>query len=274
MKFSEYLTIAEFSSDDYLLTDGNTNGTRKIQVESAILSLLHTLSPYNHRTIFRGKNLGSSLTSNQLAAIQVGDFKDLWLGDYWQINGVNWRIVDFDYWYGSGDTGMNDHHLVIMPDTNLYSAAMNSTNTTTGGYLDSEMFTTNLANAKTLASNAFGESVLMHREYQVNVVTSGYPSGGTWTNSTVDLPSEIMIFGSNINAPASDGTTAVKRYTNSKTQLALFSIAPTFICHNRTGYWLRDVASATQFCNVGYYGSAGTQNASTSSGIRPVFAIG
>lgn len=60
------------------------------------------------------------------------------MGDYWVINGINWRIVDFNYWYNCGDTAFIKHHLVIMPDTVLYEARMNPTNITTGGYVGSK----------------------------------------------------------------------------------------------------------------------------------------
>ena len=38
-------------------------------------------------------------------------------------------------------------------------------------------------------------------------------------------------------------------------------------------YWLRDVASASTFCGVNFYGSAGAYYASDSLGVRPVFLL-
>ena len=35
-----------------------------------------------HNSLYRGKNLGSGLTSDQLARVNDGTFKGLWLGDY------------------------------------------------------------------------------------------------------------------------------------------------------------------------------------------------
>lgn len=74
----------------------------------------------------------------------------MFLGDYWNIGGRIWRIVDMDYWYNCGDTAFTSHHLVIMPDEALYNAQMNTTNVTTGGYVGSEMYKKNLENAKTI----------------------------------------------------------------------------------------------------------------------------
>lgn len=230
-------------------------------------------NPTMHRNIFRGKNLGASLTTEQKTNIQNGTFKDLYLGDYWNINGRIWRIVDFNYWYNCGDTAFTNNHLVIMPDTILYTAQMNATNITTGGYVGSEMYTANLENAKTIVNAAFGSAVLTHREYLTNAVTSGYPSAGAWFDSDVELPNEIMMYGSLVFTPAGDGTIVVNRHTISKTQLALFSVVPKFV-NIRASYWLRDVVSASGFAYVNYSGYTFCSLASYSLGVRPVFAIG
>ena len=232
-----------------------------------------------HNAIYRGKNLGTVVTAEQFAAIKDGTFRDLYIGDYWVIGGVTWRIVDFNYWMGSGDTELTTPHIVVMPDSNLDTGAMNTSATTTGGYTGSAMYTTNMANAKTLVTSAFGDAVLTHREYLINAVTSGYASGGAWTDSGVDLPNELMIYGSHIYAAAGDGTTNVKRYTNSATQLALFRVAPRFInkpdgASARISYWLRDIVNASSFVRVSSYGAPQDTSASQSYGIRPVFAIG
>lgn len=278
MKMSEYPTTTSFDDSSILIADG-TAGTRKIYAKDAILAMLDANSVHNHRLVFRGKNLGTSLTIDQKTAIQNGSFSDLWLGDYWVIGGVTWRIVDFNYWMGSGDTELTTPHIVVMPDSNLDTGAMNTSATTTGGYTGSAMYTTNMANAKTLVTSAFGDAVLTHREYLINAVTSGYASGGAWTDSGVDLPNELMIYGSHIYAAAGDGTTNVKRYTNSATQLALFRVAPRFInkpdgASARISYWLRDIVNASSFVRVSSYGAPQDTSASQSYGIRPVFAIG
>jgi len=94
-----------------------------------------------HNSIYRGKYLGDEVTADQYAAIAAGTFDDMYIGDYWTINGVNWRIAHFDYWLNCGDTGSGttEHHVVVIPDTILYSAKMNETNITTGGYMHSLM---------------------------------------------------------------------------------------------------------------------------------------
>lgn len=272
MKITEYPSIVEFLADNVLLADGST-GTKKIGIVDAFFSMLHMASVKNHRTHFRGKYLGNTLTTEQKARIQDGTFKDLYVGDYWTINGVNWRIADINYWKNCGDTNFTSNHLVIVPDTCLFNAQMNDTNTTEGGYAGSDMYTTHLAAAKTTINNAFGSAVLSHREYLTNAVSNGRPSGGAWFDSTVELMTECMVYGHMHFSPVSDGTTVPSIYTIDKVQLALFNLCPEFI-NIRAWYWLRDVVSSALFANVGDYGHAGANGASGSGGVRPVFAIG
>jgi hypothetical protein len=232
------------------------------------------IAAIQHRKIYRGNNIGGVLTDRQKEAISSGLFTDLFVGDYWYINGFAWRIIDINYWMGTGDIACIIPHLVIMSDTPLYSAKMNETNTTTGAYVGSQMYTTNLNNAKTLVNSAFGSAnILTHREYLVNKVTNGYPSDGAWYDSTIELPNEIMMYGSFVFAPAGDGSFIPNRYTIDKTQLALMKMYPRFINPQRQTQWLRDVVSSTRFALVTDHGNTGTNNASSSFGVRPVFGL-
>ena len=115
--------------------------------------------------------------------------------------------------------------------------------------------------------------ILTHREYLTNAVSNGYPSAGAWFDSTLELPNEIMMYGSLVFTPAGDGTVVVNRYTIGKTQLALFTVVPKMIS-NRATFWLRDIVSSAAFALVGRYGDATSDGAPGSHGVRPVFAIG
>ena len=63
---------------DILIKDG-TNGTKKITVKDAATEFAGLVSAVNHRNIFRGKNLGSTITDAQKAAIANGTFDDLFI---------------------------------------------------------------------------------------------------------------------------------------------------------------------------------------------------
>ena len=235
-----------------------------------------------HNAIYRGKSLGSTVTTAQYAAIKAGTFDDLYIGDYWTIGGVNYRIAAFDYYLNSGDTNCTTHHVVIVPDTCLYNAQMHNTssggwengaaNTTAGGYVGSDMYKSNLEQAKTTIKSAFSGHVLKHRIYLTNAVANGRASGGAWCDSEVDLMCEQMVYGSGIFSPVSDGSNVPTNYRVEKSQLPLFQHEPSRIC-NRATWWLRDVITASNFACVNGDGGADYGNASLSRGVRPVFLL-
>ena len=274
VNLSELTQVNALASGNKLLV-GTTEGNKAIAAEDALFAMLDSFAPVElRRVIFRGKNLGTALTAVQKAAIKDGSFKGMFLGDYWSIGGRIWRIVDMDYWYNCGDTAFTSHHLVIMPDEALYNAQMNTTNITTGGYVGSEMYKKNLANAKTIVNAAFQGSVLTHREYLCNAVANGRPSGGAWFDSSIELPNEPMMYGHLHFSPTSDGSTVPSIYTISKTQLALFMVCPKFIVNRSYNQWLRDVVSSAYFALVYYGGTSDYGFASFSIGVRPVFPVG
>lgn len=249
--------------------------------EAKIASLLFN-NAGAHNAIYRGKSLGSTVTTAQYAAIKAGTFDDLYIGDYWTIGGVNYRIAAFDYYLNSGDTSCTTHHVVIVPDTCLYNAQMHNTssggyeggaaNTTAGGYVGSDMYKSNLEQAKTTIKSAFSGHVLKHRIYLTNAVANGRASGGAWCDSEVDLMCEQMVYGSGIFSPVSDGSNVPANYRVEKSQLPLFQHEPSRIC-NRNNWWLRDVITASVFANVDDNGRADYYNASRSLGVRPAFCI-
>lgn len=245
-----------------------------VTVEMLTAALSKYSAAAQHRNIYRGKSLGSSVTDAQKAAIADGSFDDLYIGDYWTIGGTDWVIADMDYFYNTGSTALTKHHLVMLPRKPLYNAVMNTAGNTTGGYANSTMRTSGLDNAKTTITNAFGAMVLSHYEYLCNAVTDGHPSGATHVSCTVELLSEIMVYGCSIyGSVANNGVTLPTLYTYNKTQLALFRLNPQFI-NVRDYVWLRDVVSAYSFAYVGYYGHARYFSANTTYGVLPYFLIG
>ena len=226
-----------------------------------------------HNSIYRGKNLGSAVTAEQYAAIQAGTFDDMYIGDYWTIGGVTYRIAAFDYYLRAGDTDMTTHHVTLVPDAPMYSHVMNDSNVTTGGYVGSKMYTTGLADAKTTINNAFGSAhILTHRQYLCNAVSNGKPSGGSWYDSTVELMTEQNVYGGKVFGAGNDGSTIPALYTVDKSQYPLFAFRPDLIS-NRNWFWLRDVVSAANFALVIDAGHASSAGASSSGGVRPAFSI-
>lgn len=285
-KFGDLGTILTAGDDSLLLIHDGT-GVKTISTANfkkdlkeymeGVNTILEQLTYDNagaHNSIYRGKNLGTTVTEEQWEAISSGTFTDLYIGDYWVIGGVNWRIAAFDYYLNCGDTSFTKHHAVIVPDTCLYNAQMNTTNVTTGAYKGSAMYTANLTQAKSTINSAFGSShVLSHRIYLSNATSNGRASAGEWTDSTVDLMCEHMVYGSGIFSPVSDGSNVPNNYRVEKGQLPLFALEPSRIC-NRAAWWLRDVITAAAFALVSSDGNAHYYDASYSFGVRPAFCIG
>ena len=222
-----------------------------------------------HNSIYRGKYLGDTYTAAQQAAVAAGTFEDLYIGDYWTIGGVNYRIAAFNYYYNAGDTALTDNHATIVPDSSLYNHAMNDTNTTDGGYIGSKMYTEGLDSAKSTIEAAFPGKVLTHKKYLSNAVSDGEASAGSWYDSTVELLNEVMVYGSRVNGSAVRGLFDIGV---EKSQLPLFTLEPNRL-NIRVSWWLRDVHSAPTFALVFISGVAYTGSASSSLGVRPAFSI-
>lgn len=271
------------AADASLLIIHDGSGTKKITVGNFLSAIGYVKIPNGagqHNAIYRGQNLGTSVTDAQWAAIRAGTFDDMYIGDYWVIGGQTWRIAAFDYYYQTGDTACTTHHVTLVPDGSLYTHCMNDTNITTGAYVGSKMYTEGLDSAKTTINNAFGAAhILNHRQYLQNATTNGYASAGAWFDSKVELMTEQNVYGGLIFTPttavartAEDAVIIPNNYTIDKSQYPLFALNPSMIS-NRTWYWLRNVVSASAFARVADHGNADYSNASAANGVRPAFSI-
>ena len=232
--------------------------------------LLFTNNAGTHNSIYRGKFLGNAVTAGQYTAISGGSFADMYIGDYWTIGGVTYRIAALNYFYNVGDTALTVNHAVIVTDTKMYDATMNATDITDSGYAGSLMRTENLASAIATISSAFSGHLVTHRQMLTNAVTAGKASGSAWFDCQVELMNEVMVYGSSAwgesiynngyNVGSSDG------------QLPLFSLRHDLV-HTRDSWRLRDAVSATNFASVISTGFARDYAASTSAGVRPAFTI-
>ena len=182
-----------------------------------------------HNSIYLEGDLGNTLTAVQSAAIRAGTFENIYVGKTWTFHNVLYtyvnendentsdtysgtmRAADCDYFLRCGDTDLTAHHVVVVPDENLFEAKMNDTATTTGGYVGSKMYTTHLRRAEAIFKACFGEDhILSHREFLVSLVVEGKPSGGIWADRLVDLMDERMVYGSLILLQAQHITEAAK----------------------------------------------------------------
>lgn len=272
MRIKDYPETDTLSPDDVFVIDGE-KGTGCIK--AGALGVVATDPAISHRNAFRGKNLGSELTEGQKESIRNGTFDDLYVGDYWVIDDITWRIADINYWIGAGDTPIDDGcttpHLVIIPDEYIGSPVqMNHEKTNNGGYTGSEMYTTHLEDVKQRVFSIFGqEHILNHREVLVNGSLNGNGSSRIWEDSTVEIPCQTMLFGYDM-IPLSVDSIAE---TTDGAQLALFRLDSSFINKNRYNYWLRDLTPPRYFGISAFYKGAVWSEANAQNYIRPVFGL-
>ena len=183
--------------------------------------------------------------------------------------------VDTPYTKDTYSNTMTPHIACIICD--LPNCAMNSSNTTEGGYFNSYMHSTFLSGRVLTALSGIGITTSDHLVKHKKILTtsiansginrSGYSDGCSnsheWKDEYISLMSEIQLFGSIIWSSAGFDTGEANE------KLAIFN----FIRPNKLfGYkniWLRDIASATGFASLTGNGSASYDYASVTS-VAPV----
>ena len=237
--------------------------------------------------IYRGKDLGTISASNIASfltehEVSSGKFTDLYVGDIITIQdgtyNAKWIIAGFDTEYYRGDTALSTHHISLIPQTYLFTAPMNDTNTTEGGYAGSKMHTTTLpalANVlKTaLSSHLLNRRVLLSTSMSTTIGSAaganwtGASNNWAWTDAYCTLLSEIQVYGAPVFSSSFYDT------GEACNQLPIFNFA-NHVQFGRAHFWLRAVASSTTFAVADGNGGAYGHVASNSSGVRPLICIG
>ena len=252
---------------------GTEEGNKSLELNPGIYTLLDGMNPSVtfRRMIYRGKNLGTFVSDEQFGRIRDGSFKGFFIGDYWEIGGFRWRIVDLDYWWFTGDTRCLTHHLTIMPDQNLISGQMYATDNTQYGYFGT-LFHAGAGKMNELIlipilNPIFGEShILRRRGIFSNAVTNGVVTGQTWNDAILINPSSKMIIGDDV------GKYSVVNTSENLQQLAIYA----FLGNGyRTGYnfWLQDILSQSTFAYMYSDGNLVYKEASFNGYVRPVFGL-
>jgi len=240
-------------------------------------------------------------------------YQDIYAGDYFQMSrvisaknpdsslqmtGTDWvTIASIGGLAHNGDNiGLTPNHLVMIPGKGFGGtqhfgrSRMNPTNTTEGGYKASEMNTTVLGAVATSGSTTadatinqqlyaeFGAHLKKTRELVTNKINAtgvnrygtanGCTNGWEWIDAQAILMSEVELYGSIVWSSAAWDT------GNANHQFELFANSKSAINDRSAWYWLKDVASASEFCfcsNSGHSSYRGASNASVY--VRPRFVI-
>ena len=239
--------------------------------------------------------------------------EDIFVGDYirmsraisayeqtqaYQTTGSQYvTIAGIDTLRGNGDNiDMSYEHLVMVPGMGFGGtqhfgrSRMNSSNTTVGGYVASEMNATTLGAVATAGSTVatatinqqlyaeFGAHLKTTRELLSNSInSSGYNRFGNasgcsnnwgWNSCQAVLMSEVECYGSIAWSSSGYDTGTANR------QMPLFKYSK-YAQNNRSAYyWLKDLASSSDFCYSTGNGNSTSGDASYANRlVRPRFVI-
>lgn len=280
--------VANSASIEDLESDFSTANSKITTLESGLESLeglpgdvddltamVLTNSAAVKNCFFEDKKIGTTITEEQSAAIKAGTFEGLAVGNYWENGGIKYRIAGMDIFYMCGDNAYLGHHVVVVPDKCIKTGDgstthwMQDTDTTTGGYVNSKMFTDTLPNViLPIVEEIFGDHILQHRAILSNAVSNGLASGWAWYDRKIDLMCETMLYGTNVfgNGKYNVGL--------GHKQFPLFRMKHELIHAQRSSFWLRDVVSSSAFAYCGGSGRADNVGASYAwIGVRPFFLL-
>ena len=241
-------------------------------------------------------------------------FEDIYVGDYikmsrpitayertgkYQTTGSQYvTIAGLDTMWGNGhiENVINYHHAIMVPGQGFGGtqhfgrSRMNATNTTEGGYKASEMNTLVLGEVTSTGSTAanatinqqlyaeFGSHLKTTRELVSNTINAtGYNRFGSatgcasnfeWISAQAILMSEIEVYGSIVWSSSGYDT------GNANVRLPLFAFSKQAQNNRSAAWWLKDIASATNFCFFDNDGGASSlQAVVTYAYVRPRFII-
>lgn len=295
------------SKNQSIVHDGE-EGTKRIEFAELFNAILNTADLNTagfHNSIYRGKDITSYFNDGSLYDRIAGTngfapFEDLYIGDFIKMPRVV-KVVGDDCDNSGTDivkiAGFNCHwgnyytykknHLDLIPDRNFGDCQpMNNSTTTSGGYKGSKMHTTILGPIATAGNpngtineqlyDIFGSHLQTIKELVSSAVDSarynrfgqatGASSSWAWVDVQAVLMSEMEVFGGTIWSSSGFDTGTAKN------QLPIFRLNTADLI-NSEYYWLRDVASAEDFCFVGSHGDAYYNSADDGHDLRPRFTI-
>ena len=192
---------------------------------------------------------------------------------------VTLMFAAFDYYYNMGDTALTTHHAVLIPKTFFATTAkMNPTNTTAGGYYNSDMHQITLPCYAKSLKTALGNHLLAHKTWLTTTVNTSTPSmagagmtgassASAWETTELQLMNEVQLYGTMV------WSSSAYEVGVDNEKLPVFNfINP--VQYGRTIVWLRSVVSSTVFAFCSNSGIANSYGASTAGCVRPLILFG
>ena len=289
----------------------NSGFGSNVSIKAAINSLYTTCIGANFYESFNTRYSGFELSSTVATTDNAGALWNSikgnikGIGDYFWIKlnntNVKCRIAGRNIYKDCGDTALGDHYTIVT-DTAFQSVVYYPANDTSGGtkssgntstkqaFLGSDLWNLTLgADPSTGAAvittginsilySIFGNSLLKYRDLSTNSInkTAMSSAGAGWTGSSngwewhdcyATLLNECELYGGPVFS-SSGYDIGIK-----KAQLPLFALNPELISLRSMWYWLKNVASGSDFCHCCNDGLAGDLGASGSFGLRLEFQL-
>lgn len=279
-RISELSATTEMSKEDFLIVEESA-GTKIIRYEDLLADLQNRIqTDIKRAATYQGRNLTNVYTPAQLSAkIKLQDFKDLNIGDYFEITLTNGEeaVIDISGFNGNlmqGDGTLintNPHITMTFRDCLATTYKMNETNTNAGGYAGSALATTVNTTIFNLLPAEWKAIVMPTRRLE--------PNKGTWAWATRNmwLLSEVEVFGCNhFGEPEwSGGVMQLPIFAHSFRHIVKGLGKGAAARGSRCHWWLATpyAGNTTHFCLVNANGHAYGGGASTSGGVAPGFNI-
>ena len=292
-------------SDYYTKSEADTLLDKKINVADSDVVARHRIP--------RGKDITEYYQDGTLWTRIANNFDDIYVGDYfkmsraisayertgsYQTTGSQYvTIAELNPEYYNGDSySLNYNHIGLIPGQfksgsfHFGKSRMNSSNTTEGGYIGSEMYTTTLGAVATSGSTSatasinqqlyaeFGSHLKTYSALLTNSINpsgynrfsanSGCSNNWAWVDVQSILLSEIEVYGSIVWSSSGYDVGA------NKAQWSLFRLCPECIGNRSSYYWLKDITSSQGFARVDHSSAAHYYSAGDAGVyVRPRFIL-
>ncbi len=230
-----------------------------------------TENAQTHNATYRGQSLGS-FNETFAGDIDNGTFNNMWVGDYFVVNNHTYKIAGFNYKCGHEENTGLANHLIMITDV-LSNQAMNSSDTTAGGFAGTELFKNYFPQIESQLQTDFGNHLLTFKSYlSTSVDSNGAPNNGQWYSLKACMCNSAMWWGG--PSEYSNNANGVKFNLGDETeQLPIMKLHTAEQSSSGKSVWLRDIYNSSSIANADYDGSAGWNYASDSGGVRAFFLI-
>ena len=258
-------------------------------LNNTLISESPSISTVQHNNIYSNKDILTDWDNGTVSAnIANGKFANIYPGNRFnktvtideKTYNLTFLIVDIDPFYSNYNSYaiINTHHVGVIV-LGLPNEKMNDTNTTSGGYKGSYMYTTVLPKYLEAIRTVIGENHLVahQKRYSNSLNETGYNRFGSntgcsnnweWTeNQYISLLTEAQIYGATVWSSSGYDT------GEASNQLAMFKMSKWNKILGNRWFWLRDVASKSYFARADYHGDATYANASNSYGVIPLLLL-